>query len=896
MHLTANGTAFVLGLCDDTPVMHVWRADKWNGTYELLGTINRGSTKNQHPAWSWVDPYIWLDRRGNLHVLACMGIEPLWQVTYGAHVYSGDGGRTWHSLCYDKMEPSCASYSNGTTNFVDGSQKQIKFERPKLMLDPVTGSPLVLFNSAGYHGKGITNDRSYTVARPIRQRSVAPMSSDIFVSPDGSDTNGDGTRIKPFATLNAAQLQARTVLRKRPLKRDVVVHVAPGVYHQREALHLSEEDAGRDGFRMKYQGPGPRAGTDPSVAAIVHGGVQVGGLAWSRTSAGSPVWVADVTSLAPPPPLSSRGARAPPPVPNVSYPNCGSVLGKYSPLLVTFPPPPPHPSVFASGAAVGFSIDGHDLVPNGTLLAGSIDACCKACGARADCKGFSFCNVPKGTHCWYGHNRSDHIDCYLKTVANGSGSGPMAARVSGTPGAGCFPNYHPLPAPSPKPPPSPQPGPPAPSPYSGWRFFNLLEAREPAVLARLPDLGSGYLKDLGCTNTNLDFTCPPGVLPRGLSADDSSVFTNVGANWFSQIRAGVAVNNPPTKFTFAGSRSQYNANERIFLQGDKSLISEEGEWALEHKTGRLYYWPRNQSAMEAGISDIVAATTVRVFDIRGSGWEPEERASAIDISGLVLSGSDFSADYDLCVCNAKTDFKHCRTNDTPEEYREGMVRIANASDIRVTDSALLDAGFSAFWLQGMALNVSIIGNRVERPGFCGVYAQGIYPGDTTAASTGEIAGGAINSIEKSDVNKGHTILSNFFGDVGRRVGHGAGVWLFQSGRSRISHNHISEGPRDGIGIYGNRQGSMPSEVYGQAVDFWTGLSVLHTRFIEVDHNLIENVVRDTSDAGAIEWWGTGAWNTAHHNCLSDMDPGILSGDWMNFFFMDDAVHSTVIYL
>jgi hypothetical protein len=38
------------------------------------------------------------------------------------------------------------------------------------------------------------------------------------------------------------------------------------------------------------------------------------------------------------------------------------------------------------------------------------------------------------------------------------------------------------------------------------------------------------------------------------------------------------------------------------------------------------------------------------------------------------------------------------------------------------------------------------------------------------------------------------------------------------------------------------------------------------------------------------YWGCGAWNTAHHNCFSDMDPGIPDGSWMNFLFQDDASH------
>jgi hypothetical protein len=142
---------------------------------------------------------------------------------------------------------------------------------------------------------------------------------------------------------------------------------------------------------------------------------------------------------------------------------------------------------------------------------------------------------------------------------------------------------------------------------------------------------------------------------------------------------------------------------------------------------------------------------------------------------------------------------------------------------------------------------------------------------------------------------------------------------------------VQEGPRDAFGIYGIRRGALADTVYNLAMDFWTALDVLHTRYIEIDHNAVSNCVRDTSDAGALEctfppaWtvkpvcgegrrsllthartharshtparptlhlpipcsfpdWGCGAWNTAHHNCFSDMDPGMPEGAWMNFLF------------
>ena len=668
--------------------------------------------------------------------------------------------------------------------------------------------------------------------------AAAAAVAELFVSP-GAPPGGDGTAAKPFATLSAAQAGVRAVLAKGKLAANLTVNIGPGTYHLRDTLRFTGADAGRDGHRVRWVGPGPSAGTDPSKAAIIHGGVSVTS-GWARTAAGSPIWSVNVTHLAPPPPsLGHRDASMdrrpipppPPPLANQTYGHCGTV-------------------------EVGVSFNGHDLE---SVLAGGIDQCCQACAAHPGCKAWSYCWLPHdGEKCGSGQKP---VDCYLKSVANGTGTGFMAQRVSGSPGKGCRPDYHPhIPGARPPPPPRPPPGPP---PYTGWRFFNLIEAREGATLARLPDLGSGYLKDLGCHNGDNSLTCPPGVLPLGLSSDDASVFVNVGSDWFTSTRAATSAS--ATTVGFESKASSFSANDKIYLQGDKTLISEAGEWALEHKTGMLYYWPRDQSAMMAGRAEIVVTTTARVFDFRGTGWEAGERAEAIDVSGIVVSGSDFMADYLL--------FK--RTNDTPLRFREGAVRFENASDISFADSAVLDAGFSGFWLQGFSQNITLSGNRIERPGFCGVFLQGIYPGDTTSDSIGVIVGGPIDSAEKSDVNKGHLITDNSIHDYGRRVGHGSGLWFFQAGRTRVTHNQVIEGPRDAFGVYGVRQGSFPKAkgsseygpLYGKAIDLWGGLENLHSRYIDISHNLVANVIRDTSDAGALEYWGVGAWNTAHHNCV-----------------------------
>ena len=208
-------------------------------------------------------------------------------------------------------------------------------------------------------------------------------------------------------------------------------------------------------------------------------------------------------------------------------------------------------------------------------------------------------------------------------------------------------------------------------------------------------------------------------------------------------------------------------------------------------------------------------------------------------SGVVLSGSDFTYNYQLFT----------RTNDTPLRFREGMVRFENAADISLTDSALLDAGFSALWLQGFAQNITATGNRIERSGFCGVYLQGIYPGDTTSDSIGVIEGGPIDSAEKSDVNKGHLFADNSIHDYGRRVGHGSGFWFFQAGRTRVTHNQVIEGPRDAFGLYGVRQGSFPKTgqaygpLYGKMIDFWGGTALCQYHLGTISHAVLTRFSR-----------------------------------------------------
>eukprot|EP01048_Picozoa_sp_COSAG05_P001138 COSAG05_NODE_37_length_27688_cov_18.080394_10_plen_397_part_00 len=243
-------------------------------------------------------------------------------------------------------------------------------------------------------------------------------------------------------------------------------------------------------------------------------------------------------------------------------------------------------------------------------------------------------------------------------------------------------------------------------------FFNLVENMRGGILARHPDYGSGYLKDVGCNNSATQILCPMGVLPPDLDAADASVFANLGGNWFTSTYSVANISGTSdggVNVTFLREK-QYAANARVYVQGAKQLISEGGEWALDSRAATLFYWPRDFAAMAAGTLRIVASTSTRILDFRGETWREDGGVvSGVDVEGLVLSGSDFASNFTLFQ----------RTNDTPLRFREGMVRFENASDCVLRNCALLDAGHSAVWLQSFAQNITLVGNHIARPGFCG---------------------------------------------------------------------------------------------------------------------------------------------------------------------------------
>ena len=530
-------------------------------------------------------------------------------------------------------------------------------------------------------------------------------------------------------------------------------------------------------------------------------------------------------------------------------------VANVSSLLPPAPQPPTPPSAPGCGLVEpGISYNGFDitevLVPPNNLT-----ACCDACASVPACTAWSLCvNITCGTP-------EKPINCYLKTSSAGrTPFGPL--RTSGTLVNATPATAHP-------------------------NFFTLIEGTLAATIARIPNRGSGYLSTLGVSNDDSSLTWPANLSSfpsTPFDVSNSHVFCNLGADWFTETRPVTSLNFDARTIYFEGRRNGVaGCNDKVYVQGPKEFIDEPGEWSFEPVSGLLYYWPFDPASLEPGSTTPVVASTnssaLQFLGSPGGGERGSARVTDIIVEGLEVRGSGFTPDGAYRV------FPPGRPNDFPAPTDAGLVRVENAERITFLHCKLVHAGLSAVWVSRESRNVTVTGSWIEGPGFCGITLAGPYPGDPPYATAAD-----------AFVNRGHVISNNLIYDVGKRVGHGAGVWIWQSGENTVTRNYIKEAPRNGVGLYGVRFGAgagggagvLPGVAYNVTLDFFSALDLLTSRDNEVSFNVIENVVRDSCDAGAVESWGVGVRNVFHTNAVSDCDSGGVDGSWMNFLFQDDA--------
>jgi len=294
-----------------------------------------------------------------------------------------------------------------------------------------------------------------------------------------------------------------------------------------------------------------------------------------------------------------------------------------------------------------------------------------------------------------------------------------------------------------------------------------------------------------------------------------------------------------------------------YLQGAREYISEPGEWAIEGS--HVYYMPENPDDLCG--SEIIAGTADCIFSICGT---PDRPVKNIVISGLRLEMNNFGENLAA----------HARQNNVTAEYDgnlKGLVCLRNAENVTVEHCRMSNAGYMGVVLREYARHNTIHCNEIRNTGYAGMFLIGENPGSLNYCS------------------RCNTISGNRIFHVGEFVGHGAGIYLMNSGENRIIRNEISDVPRYGISMKGIRYGVFGDN--GITADFDDHWKYNQTTGNYIGYNRIFNTGVRSGDGGGIEGWGIGRDNHIDHNIVYNAYRGAATTGWRGHsIFLDDAAH------
>jgi len=286
---------------------------------------------------------------------------------------------------------------------------------------------------------------------------------------------------------------------------------------------------------------------------------------------------------------------------------------------------------------------------------------------------------------------------------------------------------------------------------------------------------------------------------------------------------------------------------RFYVLGSKAFLDRPGEWHLDRGEGILYYRPRKLPIEQ---QRIVAPRSCRVLEIESdSQTRPVEN---LVFKGLVISQSDHPPALAPGLGSPG----------------EAMVHLNNARNIVIEDCRLRNGGLNGIGMEGFNQDHRITGCLIEGMGFCGIMVVGFPPGAPP-----------FRSPEEAYVSKRITISNNYIRSCGRWVGHGSGIWIYQSGDNEVSHNLIEDMPRYGVHLLATsyeflklprERGGFGETIYGRKVTWENHTDFVYVRNNRIRFNEIRDVMKNSQDGGAIYSWGTGKGNLLEGNLIHSL--------------------------
>ncbi len=365
------------------------------------------------------------------------------------------------------------------------------------------------------------------------------------------------------------------------------------------------------------------------------------------------------------------------------------------------------------------------------------------------------------------------------------------------------------------------------------------------TLARTPNEGYLRLQEPVEGWEHVQFVYREGELhPKNWDVAEARVLIWPKHNWSSN-ELPIARIYPKERTVTLGKPTGYpiTPDNRFFVCNVLEELDCPGEACIRLEEGKVYCWPRDGAIAE---QEIVVSTAENV--VRVSGKAPGWYVQGLELRNLHLG-----------IANGHA------------------VVLSGVKDCGLIACLVENGGEDGVAVLGHAEGVKIAANDIRYHGRNGVLLRGLEPGEP-------------------DVNKGHLAEYNHIHHCGRLVGHGAGVYVSQSGHNKILRNEIHHMPRYGTTIKGVRFQVLRERPL--AVSWATHWDFLHSRNNLFAYNHIHHVNLDSQDTGAMESWGPGRDNVYDHNVIHDVGNDAFT--LQSGMYLDDAtdyfsITNNVIY-
>jgi hypothetical protein len=374
------------------------------------------------------------------------------------------------------------------------------------------------------------------------------------------------------------------------------------------------------------------------------------------------------------------------------------------------------------------------------------------------------------------------------------------------------------------------------------------------------------------------------------------------------LTARTDIHNYGTLFTITNERPQAieEGEPAVWVENTLEALDSPGEWVLDSKKAKIYYWPYNDRPGEGIFAPCLTELIRLEGDIDFDG--PEDKP----VRGIVFRDLTFTqADRG----KVQIDDMSIQHDWEMIDKADALLRLRGAEECVIEACRFYNSGGSAIRLDLHCQDNRVYNNEISHLGGAGILLIGYGPGT-------------------KDVNRENEIRNNHIHHNGQIYWHSHGIVLWQSGENHVAHNTIHNMPRKAICVTGvrpqffnpddeflkrahppfrenapsirwheikdsaactQRAASMP---WGR-VDVWEWPEItpyLHTRNNIVEYNEIYRVGEIMGDGSALNISGAGEGNIIRRNYLHDIyNPMLHSAIRIDDYQRGTLIEENVIF-